>query len=487
MPVCFITRVCVRVRWKQMGLVAGWTDVRQWLCGGALGVGAFLAQAQPLAPPVVGADTGEVLGLAGAYVHALENDATLRAARAQTQGVVEKLNQAKAQLYPNVSFNASRFKNDLSRTQPNVLGQSTTTEEQYFSYGQNLQLRQPLYRPQLGLGVDIARAQGAEAQAALTREVQLLGVRVVEAYLQVLLAQDAQALLEVQQNLAQQQLDAAQKRFDGGQGIRTDVDEAQARIDLLVAKRLETIQARQTALLQLQQMTQQPFTAVMGLVPQALDVVGFVVHTPQFWMDRALGSSPEIATARSRLDAARLEVARMQANHKPTLDAVVQIGRSGSENVTSTQSHYINRQVGLQFNLPLYAGGAIQSAVRQALAEQVRLEELLEAAQRDLSLRVQREWRGVTEGVLRIQAMDRAVNSADKVVVSVRRSFDAGVRTVLDVLNAEQQAQQARRDLAEARLGYVASRIRLQALAGELNAEQIQVVSNWFAATGKVP
>ena len=432
-----------------------------------------------------GPNAGITLGLASAHAHALENDATLRAARAQTLGVAERVNQARAQLYPNLSFNANRYKNDLSRTQPNFLGQSTTTEEKYFSYGQNLQLRQPLYRPQLGLGVDIAHAQGAEAEATLNREVQLLGVRVVEAYLQVLLAQEGESLLVVQQQLAQQQLDAAQKRFDGGQGIRTDIDEAQARIDLLVAKQLEASQTRQTALLQLQQMTQQPATSVMGLMPQAIDAAGFVAHTPEFWMERARNASPEIAAMRSRVDAARLEVQRAQAGHKPTLDAIVQIGRSGSENVTAPQSSYTNRQVGLQFNLPLYAGGAVQSAVRQALSEQTRQEELFESIQRDLSLRVQREWRGVTEGALRIHAMERAVVSADKVVVSVRRSFEAGVRTVLDVLNAEQQAQQARRDLGEARLSYVASRVRLQALAGELTTDQIQSVGSWFVAEAR--
>jgi len=460
-------------------------QAHMWLCGSALGLWVSLAQAQSVQAPAIEPKEAVTLNLANAYAQALENDATLRAARAQTSGVVERLNQAKAQLYPNLSFNASRFKNDLSRTQPNFVGQPTTTEEKYFSYGQNLQLRQPLYRPQLGLGVDIARAQGAEAEAVLLREIQLLGVRVVEAYLQVLLAQESEALLVVQQQLAQQQLDAAQKRFEGGQGIRTDIDEAQARIDLLVARQLEASQTRQTALLQLQQMTQQPAKSVTGLVPHALETTGFVPHTSDHWMERARNISPEIVAARSRLDAARLEVKRAEANHKPTLDAIVQVGRSGSESVTATQSSYINRQVGLQFNLPLYAGGAVQSAVRQALAEQTRQEEMLEAAQRDLSLRVQREWRGVTEGALRIQAMDRAVLSADKVVVSVRRSFEAGVRTVLDVLNAEQQAQQARRDLGEARLGYVAARVRLQALAGELTTDQIQTVGNWFADAAK--
>jgi outer membrane protein/protease secretion system outer membrane protein len=420
------------------------------------------------------------ISLEQAYAHALENEATLRAMRAQADGVNERVEQARAQLRPRVSFNASRFHNDLDRTQPNILGQTTTTQEKYYSSSQNLLVRQPLYRPALGWGVDVALAQKADAQALLAREIQNLGVKVLEAYLQVLLAQEQETLLRQQVQFAAQQLQSAQKRLVGGQGIRTDIDEAQARIDLLAAQQLQARQSRQTALLQLQSMTQQPVESVYSLDAEALDINSFPAQTPAFWMDKAEASSPELQAMRARLESARLDVQRAQASHQPTLDALLQISRSVSENVTSPRSASTNRQIGLQLDMPLYAGGAVQSAVRQALAEQTRLEETMEAARRDLNVRVQREWRGVTESGLRTKALMRAVASADQVVVSVKRSFEAGFRTVLDVLNAEQQAHQARRDLGEARLTHVAARMRLLALAGELDAQQIQWASRWF-------
>lgn len=448
--------------------------------GCALTVGLPVSVAQTLASESGQSAEAGPIGLAQAYEQAIQQDATLRATRAQTVSTAEREVQARAQLRPRVSFTASRFHNDLDRTQPNFLGQSTTTQEKYYSHSQTLQVRQPIYRPALSLGVDGAVAQTQDAEATLERAVQTLGVRVVESYLQVLLAQDRQALLHTQHRLATQQLDAARKRFDGGQGIRTDMDEAQARLDLLAAQQLEASQARETALMQLQLMTQRPASGVYALDSQALGVDSFDARTPQHWLEKAEASSPEIKALQARLESARIDVQRASAGHKPTLDAVVQINRSGSESVTSTQSAYINRQVGLQFDLPLYAGGAIQSAVRQALAEQTRAEETLEATRRDLALRIQREWRGITEGVLRTSALQRAVASADQVVVSVRRSFEAGMRTVLDVLNAEQQAQQARRDLGEARLTYVASRLRLLALAGELDQRQMELAASWF-------
>ncbi len=423
-----------------------------------------------------------VMGLREAFDAARLKDASLRATRAQTDGVAERLEQAKAQLRPNVSFSATRYDNDLSRTQPGFTGQLSTTQDRYFSYSQTLQIRQPLYRPALPLAVEQARAQIGDAEAVFEREVQNLGVRVVESYLQVLLAQERESLLVAQFKLTQAQLDAARKRFEGGQGIRTDIDEAQARLDLTQAQQLEASQSRQTALLQLQVMVQQPVQKVQPLVPAALSPDDFDAKVLADWMGKAEQTSPEIKALRARLEAARLEVQRAQASHKPTLDAIAQVSRSGSENVTSPQSSYTNRQIGLQFNLPLYAGGAVQSAVRQALAEQVRVEETLEAVRRDLSVRVQKEWRGVTEGALRMRAQMRVVSSSDQVVASVRRSYEGGVRTVLDVLNAEQQAQLARRDLAEVQLGYVASRLRLLSLVGELNGDSWQQADRWFQA-----
>ncbi len=437
-------------------------------------------QADGQGGPAIGRASSPMIGLVQAYELALTNDANLKAARAQAEGVAERVEQAKASLLPNVSLNASRFFNDLSRTQNNILGVPTTSDERYFSYSQSLQVRQPIYRPALKLGVDQARAQYADAQALYAREAQSLGIKVVEAYLQVLLAQETQSLLDAQHRLTVQQFESAKKRFDGGAGIRTDIDETQARLDIVEAQQLTARQTRQTALLQLQLMLQQPVAGVLALDATALKPAAFNALTVDDWLSRATEKSPDLMALRSRLEAARLEVHKAQAGHKPTLDAVAQVTRSGSENVTSPQSSYTNRQIGLQFNLPLYAGGAVQSVVRQALAEQTRIEETLEAVRRDLHIKLQNEWRGVTEGAKRMAALERAVNSSDQVVISTQKSFQAGMRTVLDVLNAEQQAQQARRDLAEARLGYVASRLRLLSLTGELDAEQLGLTTPWF-------
>ena len=115
----------------------------------------------------------------------------------------------------------------------------------------------------------------------------------------------------------------------------------------------------------------------------------------------------------------------------------------------------------------------MNSQVRQALAGQERAEQFLEAGRRDLAMRVHKEFRGVTENIPKIKALEQALRSADQLVLSSRKSFQAGSRTVLDILNSEQQRVLVLRDLAQARYMYLISNIRLLALVGGADVEAV--------------
>ena len=184
---------------------------------------------------------------------------------------------------------------------------------------------------------------------------------------------------------------------------------------------------------------------------------------------------------RAQLDAATQEIDKAKAGHKPTLDAVAQWSRSNSDSVTSVNSRYDNKSIGLQLSVPLYAGGYVSSTVRQAVAAQERAREALEATRLDLGVRVYREFRGVTEGILRVKALEQAVRSAEQAVLSNQKSYQAGSRTTVDVLNAEQQKTTAQRDLAQARYMYLVSRLRLQSLAGDDKQASVAQINSSLA------
>ncbi len=403
-----------------------------------------------------------------AYQAALLQDATTRAARAAVQASDERINQAKAQRYPNVSLSAGYQRNNLDRTQPNFLGQEVTVNDRYPSKNTTLTLRQPLYRKSIAVTVEQTLAQRDDVEAGLQKETQNLAVRVVEAYTQILFARDQVAFIEAQKAATSTQLDAARKQFAGGSGTRTDIDEAQARLDMTLALELEARQQQGFAQRQLALLINAPvdLAALRPLADDRLAAWSPSSAGVEDWLAQAETRSPELRQLRARLETARLEVEKARAGHLPTLDAVAQWSRSGSENVTSPATRYLNRTMGVQLSVPLYAGGYVNATVREAVARQTQAEELLEAVRRDLALRITTEYRSVTEGRLRVRALEQAERSADQLAQSSRKSMQAGVRTLVDVFNADQKKAQTQRDLARARYEMLVAYVRLQALAG---------------------
>ena len=420
------------------------------------------------------------LDLAEAWQLALQRDPQLRAARAAAESNRERVPQARAQLLPQVAAQLQRHRNDLRSEQAGPGGLPLSQHEHYTSVNDALTVRQPLYRPQLAAQLRQAHALVASGDATYEREQQNLLMRLTQAYLEALAAEEEGRLVEVQRAAYAAQLDAARKGFAAGSGTRTDIDEAQARIDLNTAQQLQARQNVEFSRRQLSVMVGQP---VDGLSQVAVERLPLVVPQParlEDWIARAEAASPELRSANAQREAAREAVRRARAGHLPTLDAVAQVGRSESDNPTRVDTRYLHKFIGVQLNVPIYQGGAVESQVRQALAELERIEGILDGTRQDLALRVHREFRGVTEGIARVRALEQAVRSAEQVVQSSRRSQQAGSRTVLDILNAEQQLGTARRDLAQARFGYLLALVRLRALAGELQEASVQELNGWL-------
>ena len=426
-----------------------------------------------------------VMDLRQIYQAALEQDATVRAARAAADVGRERLPQAKAQLLPSVTANVGKNSNDLNTTSPNLLGQSTTTNDKYLSDNRTLQLRQPLVNMQRWLQFEQAKSIVNEAEATLDREYQNLVVRVAGAYFETLMADEQLGLVLAQKATYTALVDAAKKGLSAGSGTRTDIDDAQSRLDMAMAQELEARQNQDLTRRQLQLLVNQPVMAIAKLNVPALKLNSPQPASLDDWTVKAEQNSPEIKALQARLEAARQEVKKAQAGHFPTLDAVAQWSNSGSENITRINSRYENKSIGLQLNVPIYSGGYVNSTIRQAVAEQTRAEESLEALRRDLGVRVHREYRGVSEGVMRVRALEQAVRSTEQMMKSTQMSLKAGSRTQLDVLNAQQQYTLAMRDLAQARFVYLMSKVRLASLVGDDAAASVDEINASLVVGGR--
>ena len=417
------------------------------------------------------------MDLLQAYQAAQQQDATILASRAAAQAGRERLPQARSQLLPNVAMSVGRNQNNLVNTTPNSLGQEQTSETQYPSLNRTLTVRQPLFRTYLLAQYQQAQAQVQDAEATLAQDEQNLAVRVGGAYFEAMLTHEQLALVLAQRTAYTTQLDAARKALAAGSGTRTDVDDAQARLDMNVALEIEARQNVSYTLRQLEMLVNQPVDKLATLDVVKLELLEPQPNVLQDWIARAETSSPQLQSLRAQAEASRQEVKKASSGHYPTLDAVAQWSRSESENILNVASRYTNASVGLQLNIPIFSGGYVNSSVRQALASQEHAEQALEAGRRDLGVRVYKEFRGVTENIPKVRALELALRSADQLVLSSRKSFQAGSRTVIDVLNAEQQRMVVLRDLAQARYMYLIAKIRLLALVGAADDEAVAAIN----------
>ena len=437
---------------------------------------AALSLALGLFVPVAHAQSSVPLSLGLAVERAMSSDARLATARAQTRAGNERLPQAEAQLRPTISFSASESRNLLDTTRANLLGQPSTTTERYLSGSQVLSLRQGLIRPQARIAVSQAEANVRDNEAQVVIEEQNTVARVTSAYFDALLAQDQLALIEAQKASTRAQLDASRKALAGGSGTRTDVDLAQARLDMALAQELEARQNIDQTRRQLQVFTGLADIGLLAPLDTNRLQAGWQTLPPlDEVVEQALSRNPEIQALTARLEGSRLELDKASAGHYPTLDFVAQVARTKSDTVSSVGTTYYNRTLGLQLNVPIYSGGAISSSERQALALYEAAQSTLDNARRDLGLRVQREYRGVTEGVAKVRAYEQAVASSAVALDSMRKSYSAGVRTVLNVLDAEQELRNSERNLRQARYTQLLSLVRLGALIGEADQRARQI------------
>lgn len=399
------------------------------------------------------------LDLKQAYALAVRYEPQYKAAISDVAVTAEAYPQALSQLLPNVSFSASRNNVNLNRVDQGISSPLT-----YQSLNNTIVLRQPIYRqPQFNQYQQSKRQFESLGSAEAKAEADL-AMRVCSAYFDALYAVDVLDQTQALLNASEAQVLAAQRMFATGQGTRTDTDEAQARFDQAKAQLLQAKQNRTYTQQQLSLLVGEDVQHITTLAPDRL-----TVFNPQLdathWLNQALSANPELLLAKTKVEMAELEVSKNWAGHLPTLDLIAQRSISKSENTQFPLTDYYTSQVGVQLNLPLFAGGSVSSSTRQAVANLERERNTLTQMQNDLTLKVQKEHNNLTEGFERIKALEQSLLSANQLVISSTKGIQAGTRTLNDKLNAIQKQAEARRDLAMARYQYVLSIVKLSLLA----------------------
>jgi outer membrane protein len=413
------------------------------------------------------------------YRQAKSADSTYSAARATWAGAQERIPQARAGLLPLASLSASTQQNDRA-----IRSRDDTTPRANSDFRSNavsLSVTQPLYRRQNAIVYQQALTQVEQADAQLAIAAQDLILRAAQAYFDVLLAQDNVALAEAQKTAIAQQLEQAKRNFEVGTSPITDTDEAQARFDLTTAQLIGAVNELELRRRALEQVIAVSAPPLAPLSPR-LELKTPVPAAMDAWVQLAHRSNLQVRVALSGYTFASQEIDRNRAARAPTLDAFVTVGATGAGAGTSGGVGNDTRSsvAGVQLALPIYQGGAISSRVREAVANQSRARDELEGSRRNAEFSARQAYLGITSGIAQVQALQAALVSTQSQLASTRLGQEVGVRTQVDVLNAQQLLFSAQRDLAQSKYNYVLSLLRLEAAIGELTEDDLVAVNRWL-------
>ncbi|MDP3191339.1 TolC family outer membrane protein [Rhodoferax sp.] len=403
-------------------------------------------------------------------------DASYQSAKSLYEANLAKAEQAKAGLLPTVGLAMGVNRTNVS---------SDTTQFDRGSYGNQsatLSASQPLYRP-----ANVATAAQGEksvgvAQAQLKAADQDLIVRVSQVYFDVLASNDSLNFVKAQKSAVSEQLASAKRNFEVGTATITDTREAQARFDLVLAQEIAAENDLRVKKLALDQLTGKAGAAPK---PLAMPVVIAPVTPADVtaWVAQSEAMSPAVRQAQLGLEVAQLETQKAQAGNKPTLDL------TGSYNITqnngssnTTQDYRTNvAQVGLSFNLPLFAGYAIQNRIKETLSLEDKARSDLDAAKRGVAQSTRTAYFGVESGLGQVKALEAAEASSQSALDATKLGYQVGVRINIDVLNAQTALFDTKAKLAKARYDVLLGGLKLRQANGSLKADDLNAVNALLA------
>lgn len=414
-----------------------------------------------LALPVAAEDDLFMQSLAQAY----QNNPGLQAERARLRAVDENVSEALSGYRPDIVGSAS-----IGHTKQNIDGQFTSVGERSFSpRSAGIQATQPLFRGfRTSGGVKLAEAQVQAQRAQLDNAEQQLLLNTATAYLDVVAAQAEVELNKNNEDVLRQQLEATQSRFDVGEVTRTDVSQAESRLSAASAARIQaegTLANRRAT-----------FARYVGTLPGKLKQPALEFTDLKSIDDvvrLAENRNPNVLAAVSTVDAAREQVTVTKGSLLPEVN--LQAGASRAWDPSSTISKSDSLQVVAQATMPLYRSGADYARTRAALQTVTQYRQQLEDARRQARESAISAWQSLKTAEAAIKARRAAVDANKLALEGVREESTVGTRTVLDVLDAEQELLDAEVNLVRAERDKAVAVMQVRVAIGSLTAGALQL------------
>jgi len=341
-------------------------------------------------------------------------------------------------------------------------------------FGFGAMLVQPLFRLDRWAGYAKGKLASEIGELKLSLERQALLLAVAGAYADVLVAREDTAAIKAQEEAVSRLYKQASTAFDVGTATVNDALEAESRLDLVRSEYIQAENTLETARANFESLTGIKSTNI-HLFAQYTDIESPTSKQRDYWQDAGMHKALSVLLAEKKMKIAKQEVTRNFGLALPGIDAVAGLSREQvTNNLFGTGSTVKTEQLGLQVEVPLYAGGATMAQLRKARKLQVEAEYELSDARREAGLTAIRAYLRVKASASRVQAMKLGFISANKAREAAHAGYDVGLRTIVELLGAEDRAAKARRDLIHVKAEYLLSRLQLDAAVGKLDMSSME-------------
>lgn len=416
--------------------------------------------------------SSEPLMLSKAYDLALKNEPHLRSMTLQADATKESIEQAKARLHPQLQGTASwgRYEYEAPYLREPV-------KENYKSY--SISASQPLYHPELWRGVDESKSREMTARYQLQVEVQKLGLDVAKAYFNLLRIQRNVELFKSKRDFYESKYKQLDEMLKIGLTNRMDFLEAKIHSDKALSELLAEQKRLHVATLRLEHLIKEPIGELPSFDFAAIDA-DKLFHDRAQWESK-LGNNPKLKASIASHEIATHQVAARKYGHYPKVD----LNFNRKETFTQdTVAHKYDNQAIVQMSIPIYEGGYTQSRVREGILLMDSAQQEVEYNRLESKLRFEEFWAEHQLNIETMQAFKESEKSAELFLESVEKGNKAGLKSVVDVLEAKAKLYEVKRDTINAGYELVNNYLSLLDVSGELNSANIVTLENMAVNQG---
>lgn len=423
--------------------------------------------------PLSGAHAVDLLR---AYELALVNDPVFRSALHENEAGQQNVKIGLSGLLPNLTLTHAQGINRGTLSQGGISAPLNFNNEVT-----TLALRQPLLNLEAVASYRQGLARANSSQSKFEGDADRLIVRLAEVYFEALLAKERLALAQAERDALAELQQVNENMFKHGEGTRTDVLETQSRFALAQAQLIESQDTWDAARLALSALVGEPVERLTTL-RKAFPIQPLTPADFESWHEMAQARNAELVTQRYLVETSKQEVTRSRSGHAPRVDLVASLSRNNSASFITADRDARIASVGVEVNVPIFAGGRVNAVTDQARANLARAEAELDAMTDQAMLELRKQYQLLQSSILRIQSLEIAVDSAHLLVEATEKSIRGGIRINLDLLDAQSQFYAAQVNLAEARYNYLLAYLRLRFLAGTLERDDLRKVATYFVA-----